>query len=884
MHLYDYKYIKAFTFLLVPIFILGQEAWSVRMAESVMQRHPNRYGSWDYVTGTVLRGFEELWEDTGDERYYNYIKNTVDYVVNENGTIDGYNVYSYNIDEINEGRMVLFMYKNTGLDKYKTAAELLRSQLENHPRTSEGGFWHKQVYPHQMWLDGLYMGSPFYAEYGLILDEPEAFDDVSLQLRLMEKHGRDSITGLLYHGWDESREQAWSDPITGQSPNFWGRGIGWYAMALVDVLDFLPYDHADRDSIIGIVNRLAEAMFDFQDDSGLWWQVVDKGDSTDNYLESSVSTMMVYSMTKAVRMGYIDEAYLSNILKAYEGILTQFITFNPDSTINLIQTCRTAGLGGSPYRDGSYDYYVNQTSISTNDGKAVGPFITASIEIERISKPKDFCAEALSGSSIKLTWSNPENSFEGYQIQRASGSEFVEIDRISIIDSSYVDTELNPLTIYSYRIRPYIDDQFGIYSEVIEASTLGEHGEPAFPLYPYPPNGSIDEELDVQLSWEAGTATLSHDVYFGDSNPPVSIGNQTESTFNPGILNELTTYYWRIDEINNAGVTVGPVWQFTTKSTPLTQSLVANWPCNDNSGTTVLDESEFGNNALMMNMDESAWQAGAVGAALRFDGIDDYITVPHNEVFNFSINSFTISFWIKQTVQDKAMRYIIKGTHTDPGTGRRYEVFHHQNNVVRFSIDDNAVKTVAEASNTNFVTGDWVHVVAIRDTDEDVIELYANKELQISVEDNTGDISQSEALLFGVSPDEENTNYEGLLDEIKLYNYAINDSMINTLYNEGITNIETQSFNVKSLRLNIKNYPNPFNPKTTIFYSIPTSGEAELTVYNILGQKMEVLFKKNLNSGKYTFDYDASHLSSGVYFFLLESNGGSQTQKFVLVQ
>ena len=203
---------------------------------------------------------------------------------------------------------------------------------------------------------------------------------------------------------------------------------------------------------------------------------------------------------------------------------------------------------------------------------------------------------------------------------------------------------------------------------------------------------------------------------------------------------------------------------------------------------------------------------------------------------------------------------------------------------MRFSIDDNINKTVAEASNSNFVTGDWVHVVAIRDTDEDVIELYANKELQISVEDNTGDISQSEALLFGVSPDEENTNYEGLLDEIKLYNYAINDSMINTLYNEGITNIETQSFNVKSLRLNIKNYPNPFNPKTTIFYSIPTSGEAELTVYNILGQKMEVLFKKNLNSGKYTFDYDASHLSSGVYFFLLESNGGSQTQKFVLVQ
>ena len=164
------------------------------------------------------------------------------------------------------------------------------------------------------------------------------------------------------------------------------------------------------------------------------------------------------------------------------------------------------------------------------------------------------------------------------------------------------------------------------------------------------------------------------------------------------------------------------------------------------------------------------------------------------------------------------------------------------------------------------------------------IKLYANKELQVSVEDNTGDISQNEDLIFGVSPDAENTFYEGLLDEIKLYNYAINDSMINALYNEGITSTDIHNINGKSLKLNIKNYPNPFNPKTTIFFSIPASGEVALMVYNILGQKMEVLFKKNLNRGEYTFDYDASHLSTGVYFFFLESNGCSQTQKFVLVK
>ena len=876
-------FIRLFLWIL-PFMVLGQESWSARMAESVMQRHPNVYGNWNYVTGTVLRGFEELWKATGDDQYYNYIQSTVDYVVNENGTIDDYNLSSYNIDEINEGRMVLFMYKNTGLEKYKTAAELLRSQLEDHPRTSEGGFWHKQRYPWQMWLDGLYMGSPFYTEYGLIFDKVEAFDDVVLQLTQMEKHGRDSITGLLYHGWDESREQTWSDPATGQSLNFWGRGIGWYAMALVDVLDFLPSDHADRDSVIRIIERLAEAMFNYQDESGLWWQVVDKGDSAGNYLESSVSCMMVYSMAKAIRFGYIDEAYLPDILLAYEGILDQFITVDADSSIDLIQTCCTAGLGGSPYRDGSYDYYVYQTNICVNDGKAVGPFITGSLEIERLSMPKNFSAVTISGSSIKLSWKNPENSFEGYQVQRSSGSGFTEIDRISIEDSVYTDTELDALTIYSYRIRPYIGGQYGLFSEVIQASTLGTNGEPAYPLNPSPADGAIDEDQDVQLNWDAGAAASSHNVYFSDSNPPAFVGNQAETIFNPGYLDELTSYFWRIDEINNAGTTTGTVWAFTTKSAPLPPDQVADWPFDDGSGSIVVDVTEHGNNATMINMDESAWQTGTVGTALMFDGIDDYVSVPHQDVFNFGENAFSISFWIKQTVQDKHMRYIIKGTHSDPGSGKRYEVFHHQNNVVRFPIDDDNVKSVAEVPNTNFVTGKWVHVVAIRDIELDLIKIYSNTELLSSSADNTGNISQEEDLLFGVSPDEVNTYYEGLMDEFKLYNYAISDSIIEALYTEGLTNIEYYSNRELPINLSLNNYPNPFNPVTTVLYSIPVTGETALTIFNALGQEVEVIFRKKMNKGKYTINYDASHLSTGIYFFNLRTSDRTKSQKFVLVK
>ena len=355
--------------------------YSIRMAESVMSRHPNGYGDWDYVTGTVLKAFENLWLKTGDDRYYDYIKKTVDRAVTAQGSIIDYSLSSYNIDEINEGRMLLFLYKETGEEKYKKAAELLRSQLKTHPRTSEGGFWHKQRYPHQMWLDGLYMGSPFYAEYGIVFEEPADLDDVIKQLTLMETHARDAVTGLLYHGWDESKTQSWADPVTGCSPSFWGRAIGWYAMALVDVLDYLPEDHPDRQNVIAIFQRLSDAVLKVQDESsGVWWQVVDQGGREGNYLESSVSCMLAYALAKGIRLGHIDRAHLPAVEKAYLGILQEFISENADGTINLDETCITAGLGNG--RAGTFDYYVYQEGRRSNDGKGVGPFINASLEME----------------------------------------------------------------------------------------------------------------------------------------------------------------------------------------------------------------------------------------------------------------------------------------------------------------------------------------------------------------------------------------------------------------------------------------------------------------------------------------------------------------------
>lgn len=349
-----------------------------------MMRNPNVYDDWDYVTGTVLKGFEELWRETGDQRYFDYIKSTVDSVINADGTIDDYKFSDYNIDEINEGRMLLFLHQETGEEKYQQAADLLRRQLAEHPRTSEGGFWHKQRYPYQMWLDGLYMGSPFYAEYGKLYNQPENFDDVVNQFVLMETHARDSSSGLLYHAWDEKKEQIWADSLSGRSKIFWGRAMGWYAMALVDVLDYLPANHSGSNELITILQRLADGVAKVQDSTGVWWQVVDQPRREGNYLEASASCMFVYAIAKGARLGYLDESYKAVAEKGYRGILKEFVTENSDGGIDLNQICKSAGLGYG--RDGSYEYYVYQEPKVANDGKGLGPFVLASLEIERLQQ------------------------------------------------------------------------------------------------------------------------------------------------------------------------------------------------------------------------------------------------------------------------------------------------------------------------------------------------------------------------------------------------------------------------------------------------------------------------------------------------------------------
>jgi len=372
----------------LPVYAQGTPI-SESMAATVMERwkdswelQPGRSEKWSYDQGVVLKGMEGVWLQTADGKYFRFIQQSIDRFVKDDGSIRTYELGEYNIDHVNNGKILLLLYNVTGQEKYRKAAAQLREQLKTHPRTTEGGFWHKQIYPSQMWLDGLYMGEPFYAEYAATFHEDAAFDDIARQFVLMELHSRDAKTGLLYHAWDESRKMRWSNPTTGRSPNFWGRAMGWYAMALVDTLDYFPQNHPQRSALLGILKRLAIAVQKYQDPTtGLWYEVLDQGSRKGNYLEASVSCMFVYALAKGVRKGYLAGPYLQVAEKGYSAIVKRFIRTEPGGQMNLEGTVSVGGLGGNPYRDGSYEYYLSE-KIVTNDPKGVGAFLMAANEME----------------------------------------------------------------------------------------------------------------------------------------------------------------------------------------------------------------------------------------------------------------------------------------------------------------------------------------------------------------------------------------------------------------------------------------------------------------------------------------------------------------------
>ncbi|MGD0740465.1 MAG: glycoside hydrolase family 88 protein [Terracidiphilus sp.] len=366
--------------------------WSQRAANAAMARWADGHfapagapSAWNYELGTLLAGMRSVWLTDVDPRDFNYIKSSVDALVAPDGSIPTLKPEEHQLDNILLGRQLLFLYGVTQNKRYLTAATFLWNQLGAQPRNAEGGYWHKQRYPNQMWLDGLYMAEPFRAEYASISHHPEEFADITKQFVLMEQHSRDPKTGLLYHGWDQSKQERWANKQTGDSQEFWARGIGWYMMALVDTLDYYPKGDPGRAQLMAILRREAVAVRRFQDKkTGLWYTMMNKPSEKGNYFESSSACMFVYALAKGVRHGYLPDpepdGFLAAAERGYKGILAHFVQAQGDD-VSLTDTVKASGLGGEPYRDGTYAYYIGE-KVVTNDPKGVGVFIMASTEME----------------------------------------------------------------------------------------------------------------------------------------------------------------------------------------------------------------------------------------------------------------------------------------------------------------------------------------------------------------------------------------------------------------------------------------------------------------------------------------------------------------------
>ena len=366
---------------------------SLRVVESEMVRCPEatfldgQEGrlKWNYTTGLELKSFLDVYEVTGQEEILDYVDAWYDAVISEDGSIATYKKSNYSTDHVCPGRTLFRLYDITGKEKYRTAMDSLYVQILEQPRTEDGGFWHKQVYPGQMWLDGLYMAQPFYVEYTnrFVADSTERaenYADIVHQFTTVYAHTFDPTTGLLRHAWDSTGEMDWSDPETGQSDHAWGRALGWYCMALVEVAELMP-DGPDKDTLVRILQSLYGTIPLYADArTGMWFQVMDSPYRQGNYLEATASAMFTYVWLKGIRLGFLTGR--ESAIQAYESLLKTFVT-EKDGLVDLNGCCAVAGLGGKDNRRGDFDYYIHEP-VRANDPKGIGPLVWAALEYERL--------------------------------------------------------------------------------------------------------------------------------------------------------------------------------------------------------------------------------------------------------------------------------------------------------------------------------------------------------------------------------------------------------------------------------------------------------------------------------------------------------------------
>ncbi len=375
----DYQKIDAYVLRLVEESTPERTAWNM---EKIREGKP---ASWNYIDGCMITALLEMARITGDQRYFDFAEQVIDHFVEEDGSIRTFQPEKYNLDDINEGRALFELYERTGKEKYRRAAEFLQNQLERQPRTHEGNFWHKEIYPNQVWLDGIYMAQPFRALYQRHLGKGD-YTDVAKQIGNVRARMFDLKTGLYYHGYDASKTAFWADKETGCSKNFWLRSLGWFAVALADLTEIIPADDPYREGLAEIFADLMASVGKYADPAtGLYWQVPDQGGREGNYLETSGSAMMAYAMLKGARLGILDKSYAAKGQKTFDGIVEKYLTFTDDG-IDLEGICLVAGLGpeNNRRRDGSYEYYISEPVVA-NDAKGVAPFVLAYTEVKRLT-------------------------------------------------------------------------------------------------------------------------------------------------------------------------------------------------------------------------------------------------------------------------------------------------------------------------------------------------------------------------------------------------------------------------------------------------------------------------------------------------------------------
>lgn len=378
----DYSVIDRYIDRLIAETTPDAPVWNI---ENIRHGKP---AGWNYIDGCMLTSLYSIYKLTGDKKYLEFIDNFVDYYISDKGEILGYKLEDYNLDNLNEGRVLFDLYRETCKNKYLKAIGLLHRQLEEQPRTAAGNFWHKKIYPNQVWLDGLYMAQVFYTRYETVFNRGRNYGDIVKQFRNVYEHMYDNEKKLYYHGWDVSKQAFWSDGETGLSKSFWLRSIGWYTVGLVDAISYFDTSRPNlKAELITIFRKTIEGLEQYIDsEKHMFWQVVDQMGREGNYVETSGSAMIAYAMMKGARLGFVDRRFAVVGEKVFNGICREYLT-ETDGQLNLGGICLMAGLGpeNNPTRDGTYEYYISEPVVE-NDAKGTGPFVMAYTEIKMLKR------------------------------------------------------------------------------------------------------------------------------------------------------------------------------------------------------------------------------------------------------------------------------------------------------------------------------------------------------------------------------------------------------------------------------------------------------------------------------------------------------------------